>query len=140
MSRALRQHDAAIERAERERIAAAIGRDNEEDDFASQITMLMDQEILIVRSILRERAAGGQVSPEQLVALRQIHRKGLALRRRCGDPLLDAELSWFQGLGSLALMADLYELDLADFDHELTYRTIEVRRALTLRSMRTPSG
>lgn len=128
----LHQHDAALDRIDFDRVAACVPA-FEAGDPLQQIEALTDQEVALIREILEERVSGAPVTPEHVQELRSIHRRGLALRQRCGDPALDAEVGWLQGLGSYALMADLSELNSARFDRELTFRAAEIRRTLQLR-------
>lgn len=129
---ALMRQDAALNQVDLDRVAAAVPAFDGADPLA-QIADLTDQEVELIREILDERANGGHVTAEHIVALRAIHRRGLALRQRCGDYALDGEVSWLQGYGSLALMADLSELDRASFESELSFRAAEVRQAVELR-------
>lgn len=131
-SAALYRHDAALEQIDLDRVAAAIPA-FDTSDALGQIDALTQQEVALIREILDERASGGHVTPEHVQELRHIHRCGLALRQRCGDSALDAEVGWLQAYGSLALLADLSELDRAVFEHELAFRAEEVRRAVELR-------
>jgi hypothetical protein len=137
-SDALRQHDAALDRIDFERVAACVPR-FEGADTLEQIDALIQQEVALIREILDERASGAHVTPEHVQELRQIHRRGLALRQRCGDSALDAEVAWLQGYGSLALLSDLSELDRSSFERELTFRADEVRRAVELRRQQPSS-
>lgn len=129
---ALHRHDAALDRIDRERVAASIPM-FEANDPLGQIEDLTQREVALISDILDERAAGGHVTSEHLQELRQIHRQGLALRQCCGDSTLDAEVAWLQGYGSLAMMSDLSEFDRPSFERELEFRAAELRRALELR-------
>jgi hypothetical protein len=135
-SNVLRQHDAALDRIDFDRVAACIPAFDATDGLA-QIDALIEREVALIREILDERASGAHATPEHVQQLRQIHRHGLALRQRCGDSALDAEVAWLQGYGSLALMADLSELDRSAFERELAFRADEVRRAVDLRRGRS---
>ena len=135
----LRQHDSALDRIDFDRVAACVPT-FEAADTMEQIDALIQQEVALIREILDERASGAHVTPAHVQELRQIHRRGLALRQRCGDSALDAEVAWLQGYGSLALMADLSELDRAAFERDLAFRAAEIRRALELRSGRSRQG
>lgn len=99
----------------------------------------MQREVALIQEILDERVSDGHATPDHVQELRHIHRRGLALRQRCGDPALGAELGWLQGFGSFALMADLSELDRSRFERELTFRAGEVRQTLELRRRQTSS-
>ncbi len=129
---ALHRHDAALDRIDFERAASSIPA-FETTDPLRQIETLTQQEVALIREILEERASGAHVTPEHVRELRQIHRCGLVLRQRCGDLALDAEVSWLQAHGSLALLADLSELDRAQFEAELDFRADEVLRTVTMR-------
>jgi hypothetical protein len=128
----LHQHDAALGRIDFDRVAACIPAFDATNPL-EQIETLTEQEVALIREILAERTSGAHVTPEHVRELRSIHRRGLALRQRCGDRALDAEVSWLQSLGSYALMADLSELNSARFERELTFRAAEVRNTLQLR-------
>lgn len=135
MGDALHQHDVALNRIDFDRVAAAIPA-FETGDPLEQIESLTQQEVALIREILDERSSGAHVTPEHVQELRQIHRRGLALRQRCGDSALDAEVAWLQGYGSLALMSDLSELDRPSFESELAFRADAVRRAVELQRKR----
>lgn len=128
----LHRHDAERDQLDLARVAASIPQ-FELIDPLGQIESLTEEEVLLIREILDEREAGGHVTPEQIHSLRQIHRRGLAVRRACGDRALDAELGWLQGYGSFALMADLTTFDRVSFERDLAFRVSEVQRALELR-------
>lgn len=132
---ALRRHDAALDRMDFDRVACAIP-SFEPTDPLGQIEALTQQEVALIREILDERITDGHASPEHVQELRQIHRRGLALRRCCGDPALEVEVGWLQRYGSLALMADLSELDRAKFESELALRAEEIRSTVELRRRR----
>lgn len=132
-SLALREHDAALDRVDYQRIAASAGPDCATLDPLVQIESLLDEEVALIHVIVSERSSGEHVSPEHIAALRQIHRQGMAVRQRCGDSALNAELAWLQGFGSFALLADLSETDSTRLERELNFRAAEVRRALDLR-------
>jgi hypothetical protein len=131
----LHRHDAALDRIDFDRVAACVPAFDVGDPL-QQIEALTDQEVVLIREILEERSAGGHVTSEHVDALRTVHRRGLALRQRCGDLALEGEVGWLQAYGSLALMADLSELDRAKFEIELAFRADEVRRAVELRRSR----
>jgi hypothetical protein len=135
VSRALARYDARASQVDRDLVTACVGTGEAEADALATIEMLAHEEIGLIREILDTRAAGGPVTNEQAMTLRRAHRRGLAARQRCGDPALEAELGWLQGYGSLALMADLDELDRSEFERDLDHRCAEVRRALALRRM-----
>ena len=109
-SDALRRHDAALDQIDIDRVAASIPA-FDADDALGKIESLTQHEVALIQEILDERASGAHVTEEHVRELRQIHRCGLMLRQRCGDPALDAEVAWLQAYGSLALLADLSELD-----------------------------
>lgn len=134
-SEALHRHDAALDQIDFDRVAASIPSFDAHETLG-QIDSLTQLEITLILEILDERASGSQVALEHVQELRQIHRRGLALRQRCGDSALDAEVAWLQGYGSLALMSDLSELDRSSFERELMFRADEVRRAVELRRVR----
>ncbi len=131
-SAVLHRHDAALDQIDFDRVVASIPSFDAHETLG-QIVSLTQQEITLIRKILDERASGAHVTPEHVQELRQIHRRGLALRQRCGDPALDAEVAWLQGYGSLALMSDLSEIDRPSFERELMFRADEIRRAVELR-------
>lgn len=142
-TRALHDHDEAQDRLDRERIAAAVDPADRTCDAIEQIESLLDQELDLIHQILATRSSGAPVSEEQYIALRTIHRKGLSARRRCGDPALDAEFSWFQSHGAMALTADLSEIDQRAFERDLEQRARELRRSLLLRrskAVRVPAA
>jgi hypothetical protein len=132
----LYQHDAALDRIDFDRVAACVLA-FEATDVLGQIDTLIEREVALIHEILDERASGAHVTPEHVQELRQIHRRGLALRQRCGDSALDAEVGWLQGYGSLALIADLSEFDRAAFERELAFRADEIRHAVDLRRGRS---
>lgn len=131
-SEALHRHDATLDQIDFDRVAASIP-SFDANETLGQIDSLTQQEITLTLVILDERASGAQVTQEHVLELRQIHRRGLALRQCCGDPALDAEVAWLQGYGSLALMSDLSEIDRPSFERELMFRADEVRRAVERR-------
>jgi hypothetical protein len=133
---ALHQHDAALDRVDLDRVAACVP-GIEAADALGQIDALIQQEVALIREILDERASGAHVTPEHVQELRQIHRRGLALRQRCGDSALDAEVAWLQGYGSVAMMSDLSDFDRAAFERDLAFRADEVRRAVDLQRRRS---
>jgi len=128
----LHQHDAALDRVDFDRVAACVPA-FEAAGMLGQIDALIEQEAALIREILDERSSGAHATPEHVQELRQIHRRGLALRQRCGDSALDAEVAWLQGYGLLALMADLSELDRPAFERDLASRAAEVHRAVELK-------
>jgi hypothetical protein len=132
-SDALRHHDSALDHLDFERVARSIAPIDAGADALAQIEILAQTEVALIRDMLDTRLSGECVSPEQAAALLRVHRQGLAVRQRCGDRGLEAELCWLQAYGSFALMADLAELDRAAFDRDLDHRAAELRRALALR-------
>jgi hypothetical protein len=136
MGDVLHQHDAQVAQVEFARVSCAIPA-FEPTDPLGQIESLTQQEVALIQEILNERLATGHASPERIQELRQIHRRGLALRQCCGDPALQVEVSWLQRFGSLALMADLTELDRTRFEAELAERAEEVQHTIELRRMQS---
>lgn len=106
------------------------------EDQLAEIVALAHEEIGLIRGVLDLRFSGGHVTPEQIEELRRAHRRGLAVRRSCGDAALAAELGWLQGYGSFALMADLTELDRERFERELAFRVHEIECAIDVRRAR----
>lgn len=129
---ALHQHDAALDRIDFDRVACTIPA-FEPTDPLGQIASLAQQEVALIREILDDRITDGHADPAHVQELRQVHRRGLALRQCCGDPALEVEVGWLQRYGSLALLADLSELDRAKFESELTFRAEAVRRTVEQR-------
>jgi hypothetical protein len=106
-------------------------------DVLGEVDALIHEEAELVRDILRERVGGAHVSPEHWGGLRQLHRRGLAIRHCCGDPILASELAWLQRYGVLALTADAAELEPETFEVALRLRVMEVTRTIeTRRSVR----
>ncbi len=105
-------------------------------DQLAVIMTLAQEEAELIRDVLDIRFSGAHVPPERVASLRLAHRRGLAARRCCGDPALDAELGWLQGYGSFALMSDLSELDRERFERELAFRAHEIERAIDVRRAR----
>lgn len=136
LSRVLAQHDAQLDEDVLEQIAGSTGHADGDSDQLALIGALAEDEIGLIREVLDIRYSGGHVSEEQARALRLVHRRGLAVRHRCADRALNAELGWLQGYGSFALMADLSELDRATFERDIDHRLAELQRALDLRSER----
>lgn len=135
-SDALHRHDAGLDQLDFDRVAASIPQ-FEPHDPLGQIETLTQLEVSLIQEILDMRVADDHVPPEYVHELRQIHRRGLAVRQACGDRALDAELGWLQGYGSFALMADLTTFDRVSFERDLAFRVSEVQRALELRRGRT---
>lgn len=136
-SDALRRHDTALDRIDQERVTAVLAPRDRDEDALQQINSLLDDEVSLILEIVDERLRGEHVSPEHHAQLRAIHRKGLAARRRCGDPVLDVEVCWLQGYGSKAMTMDVSELDRSRFERELAYRSAELRQTLELRQRRS---
>ncbi len=135
VSRALARHDASADEQERKLITASLEPDETDIDDLVLTEVLAQEEIALIREVLDRRFGGDHVTPEEASERRWAHRQGLAVRQRCGDPVLDAELGWLQGYGSLALTADLSELN-RDLDH----RAPELRRAIDLRRSSSPQA
>lgn len=138
ISRALARYDARADARERELITASLGPDDTDIDTLVLIEVLAQEEIELIREVLDRRFGGDHVTPEEASELRWAHRQGLAVRQRCGDSVLDAELGWLQGYGSYALMADLSDLNRAEFDRDLDHRAAELRRTIDLRRSHSP--
>lgn len=133
ISRTLASHDARQDQLERDLVTAAVDPHDAELDPLDLIEALLHDEVDLIQGVLDVRYAGGHPSPEQVRSLRLTHRRGLAARQRCDDEALDIEFAWLQGYGTCALMADLSEVDRAEFESDLAYRTAELRRSLALR-------
>lgn len=132
ISRALGRQDARSLRRTEKPVVISIEADVDADMLGS-IEYLVHEEITLIREVLDVRFAGDHVSPELAASLREIHRRGWAVRQCCNDRALDIELGWLQGFGTFALLADLSELDRAVFEHDLDHRVVELQRALILR-------
>ncbi|MCA9858849.1 MAG: hypothetical protein KC438_03965 [Thermomicrobiales bacterium] len=141
VSDALRRHDTALDRLDQERVTAVLAPYDRDEDALQQINELLDDEVSLILEIVDERLRGEHVSPEHHAQLRAIHRKGLAARQRCGDPILNIEVCWLQGYGSLAMTVDVSELDRTRFERELAFRSAELRETLALRQrQRSPAA
>jgi hypothetical protein len=136
VSHALARYDARERQRTFERVSRVVETSDAEIDAVDLIEFLVQDEIAVIRAILDDRQDGQQATSDHVATLRYVHRRGLAVRQRCGDPALEAELGWLQGYGSYALMADLSELDRAAFDRDLDHRAAELQRALSLRRVR----
>lgn len=129
---ALRRYDERQNRLELERVTTVLpGFDC--TDVLGEIDALVHAEASLVHDILQERLGGEHVSVEHWGALRQLHRRGLAVRHYCGDPVLATELAWLQHYGVLALTADVAELDPRAFEAALRLRVVEVTRTIETR-------